>query len=398
MRHSLCYFIVLAAVWLISSCSKDELNRRGPIETSGEKPSVVTNVKVENGAGFAIITYTLPQSENLQYVMAKYAINETVTREAKTSRYGDTIRVDGFEKEGDYTVEIYSVSKSEVKSDPVIVTVSPRVPSFRTIASTLSLREDFSGVNITFQNPDESKIAVVVLAEDNNDEFIPVETFYTQVRNGSFSVRGYDTTRRVFGVYIKDRWNNHSDTLFKEIEPMFEQMLDKTKFRTYVLPDDQASAWGWAMTNLWDGKLEEPGFHTLQGALPRPHRFTFDLGVVAKLSRFKILQRTGEWLYGHGNPKEWAMYGSATVPDASGSMDSWIKLMDCYSVKPSELPSGQVSNDDIVHATGIDGLGEEFSFPISAPPVRYIRIEVYRNWGNTDFFHALEITFWGNPQ
>lgn len=398
MRNFINYTLILFTVILIGSCSKDDLNKREPIEKAGDKPGMVTDVKVVNGPGSAIITYSLPKSDDLQYVMAKYSINNTMVREAKSSRYGDTIRVDGFSKEGEYLVELYSVSKSEVKSDPVSVTVNPTVPSYRIIASTMNLNVDFGGVNVTFDNPDESKIAVVIVTKDNNDEFSPAETFYTQVKKGSFSVRGYDTSPRTFGAYIKDRWNNHSDTVYKEIEPLFEQVLDKSKFRQYVLPGDQPPGWGWVMNYLWDGKLEEPGFHTLQGALPRPHRFTFDLGVVAKLSRFKILQRKGDWLYGHGNPKEWVMYGSETAPDASGSMDGWVKLMDCFSVKPSELPAGQVSDDDINHAIGIDGLGEEFNFPISSPPVRYIRMEILKNWGNTDFFHALEITFWGDPQ
>jgi hypothetical protein len=47
---------------------------------------------------------------------------------------------------------------------------------------------------------------------------------------------------------------------------------------------------------------------------------------------------------------------------------------------------------------GVDGMGEEFVFPLSAPAVRYIRMEIHQNWSNTDFFHACELTFWGNPQ
>jgi hypothetical protein len=52
----------------------------------------------------------------------------------------------------------------------------------------------------------------------------------------------------------------------------------------------------------------------------------------------------------------------------------------------------------MAYARGSDGLGEEFVFPVGTPPVRYIRMEIIKNWSNTDFFHAYEITFWGNPQ
>ncbi len=398
MKNLIYYILILGILSFLSGCDKSDLNNHESISSDGEVPGLVTNVKVENGPGSAIITYTLPKSGSLQYVMAKYNINDNTVREAKSSRYGDTIRVDGFEKEGEYTIQLFSVSKSEQLSEPVSVKVNPTEPTFRTIAKSMVLREDFGGMNVTFKNPEESKIAVVILTKDHNGEFTPAETFYTQIKNGSFSIRGFEPEPRTFGVYIKDRWNNYSDTLFKEVTPLFEKILDKSKFRQYVLPGDQPAAWGWVMPNMWDNKLGEPGFHTLQGALPRPHKFTFDLGGIVKLSRFKILQRTGDWFYAHGNPKEWVMYGSATVPDPSGAMDKWIKLMDCFSVKPSGLPTGQVSDDDRNHAQGIDGLGEEFNFPINAPPVRYIRMEILKNWGNTDFFHALELTFWGDPE
>ncbi len=390
--------LVIFGLALLAGCTKTDLNKHYPIETGGPKPGIISNIKVINKPGAAIITYTLPDDANLQYVMAQYYINNTTLREAKSSRYTDTIHVDGFNKADEYTVTLYSVSKSEVRSDSVIVKVHPETPPYRTIAYTLKLNDDFGGVNVTFENSDESKIAIVIITKDNNNEFFPAETFYTQSKTGSYSVRGFDTIPRVFGVYIKDRWNNVSDTLFKEVHPMFERMLDKSKFRSYKLPFDQPSAWGWEMSNLWDGKTGEPGFHTLQGAEPHPHRFTFDMGVVAKLSRFKILQRSGDWFYGHGNPKKWIMWGTATEPNSSGTDEGWVNLMACESIKPSELPAGQTSNEDISHARGIDGLGEEFTFPLSAPPVRYIRMEILENWSGTDFFHALEVTFWGNPQ
>jgi hypothetical protein len=394
------FLILLITAFSFHSCSKGDLNSHAPIDTGGGAPGIVTNVHVTNLPGAAVLTYTLPKDDNLQYVLAEYSINSTTVRQAKTSRYNDTIFVDGFSASKDFTVKLYSVSKSEVRSAAVTATVHPGTPPFRTIAATIKMTDDFGGVNVTLTDSGEDKIALVVLTKDNNGEFAPVETFYTQIKNGSFPVRGFDTTTRVFGCYIKDRWNNNSDTVYKTIHPMLEQLLDKSKFRQYSLPNDQPSAWGWEMPYLWDNKLDlgGPGFHTLQGAEPHPHRFTFDMGVVAKLSRFKLLQRFDGYVYSHGNPHFFTMWGCATIPDASGSWNGWTKLMDCESIKPSGLPLGQTSDADLSYAMGTDGLGEEFTFPLSAPPVRYIRLELIKNWSGTDFFHAIEITFWGNPQ
>lgn len=399
MKKVVYHLFILLAVAGIYACSKTDFNKQEPIENDGVKPGIVTNVKVENNAGGAVITYSLPGDADLQYVLAEYNINSTTVRQAKTSRFSDTIRVDGFNKAGTYDVRLYAVDKSENRSDVVIAKVNPSTPPYRLIRNTLTLKEDFGGISIAFANPDEAKVAAVIITKDANGEFAPVETFYTQSKNGLFSARGYDPTPRVFGVYIKDRWNNNSDTLFKTVTPLFEKMLDKSKFKQYKLPNDQPAAYNWEMPYMWDGKTDEPGFHTLQGALPRPHRFTFDLGVVAKLSRFKILQRFNyNFGYNHGNPRSWIMWGTASLPDPSGSWDGWTKLMDCESIKPSGLPLGQTTNEDLEYAKGTDGLGEEFKFPITAPPVRYIRMEILKNWGGTDFFHAIEITFWGDTK
>lgn len=382
------------------SCTKD-LNDHNPIENDGVAPGVVSNVQVVNKPGAAVITYTAPKDNDLQYILAEYAINESTKRQAKTSRYNDTIFVDGFNKAGEYEVTLYAVDKGENKSGAVVVKVNPETPPYRNIAATLVINQDFGGINFTFDNIDEEKIAAVVVTKDNNGEFVPVETFYTQIKEASFSIRGYDTTERTFGVYIKDRWNNFSDTLFKTVTPFYETIMDKTKFRRYSLPLDQPSAWGWEMTALWDGVINQDyGFHTAQGAEPRPHRFTFDMGIVAKLSRFKILSRVN-WdpgYYGHGSPRLWTMWGTEDIPNPDGSWDGWTKLMDCESIKPSGSGPGMVTDEDKAHARGVDGWGEEFTFPLSAPKVRFIRMEIHQNWSGTDFFHAYEITFWGDPR
>lgn len=399
MKQTYSFLILILGVMAFWSCSKTDMNTQGPIEKDGTKPGAVSNVKVQNTPGGAVITYSLPADEDLQYVLAEYAINSTTTRQAKTSRFNDTIRVDGFVKAGEYDVRLYAVDRSENRSDELIVKVKPSTPPYRQIASSLTLNNDFGGVNVTFENPNEDKIALVILSKNTNGELEPIETFYTQTKQGSFSARGYDPQKRLFGVYIKDRFNNTSDTLLKEMSPFLEKKLDKSKFRQYILPNDQPSAYDWEMRYMWDDKTGEPGFHTLQGAAPSPHRFTFDLGAVAKLSRFKILQRIdGGWQYQHGNPQIFNLYGSAVIPNSSGSWDGWIKLGSFLSKKPSGLPLGQTTNEDIVYAKGSDGLGEEFLIPIAAPAIRYIRFEQIKNWGNTDFFHALEITFWGNTQ
>jgi len=65
--------------------------------------------------------------------------------------------------------------------------------------------------------------------------------------------------------------------------------------------------------------------------------------------------------------------------------------MDVESVKPSGLPVGQNSDEDLA----LMYKGEEFNFPSGAPAVRYLRFKINETWNKTTFFHIGELTFWG---
>src|SRR5690606_14879527 len=84
-----------------------------------------------------------------------------------------------------------------------------------------------------------------------------------------------------------------------------------------------------------------------------PQWFTFDLGVTAKLSRLVLFKRlSNAYLYNSGAVKRWTLYGSNN-PNPDGSFDeSWIFLMDCNSYKPSGLPPGENTNEDLEYARG----------------------------------------------
>jgi hypothetical protein len=171
--------------------------------------------------------------------------------------------------------------------------------------------------------------------------------------------------------------------------PIFEKLVDKSKFQAMLLPTDASDAYGWIMPNLWDSNFGDPGFHTPPGSL-LPQWFTFDMGTKAKLSRFKLWQRTdGGFLFDYGNPQKWEVWGSNN-PDADGGWTNWTKLLDCESVKPSGLPLGQSSSEDLAYAMA----GEQFVFPAGTPPVRFIRFKTLNTWSGNDFVHIAELSFW----
>jgi len=370
------------------------------------KPGVVTNLKVDNFEGGAYITYALPKADNLLYVLAQYKINDSISRQVKSSYYTDTIRVDGFAQSKEYDVTLYAVSRAEVKSDPIVVKVHPETPPYRTVSTTLSLLPDFGGVHVEAINSKEYPIGVVVISPDDNNEWSVIEQVYSSMDKVAFSVRGYDTTSREFAAYVTDPWGNRSDTLYATINPLFEMEFDKSKFREFRLPTDPPDGYGWVMPNLWDNNIGT-GYHTNPGS-GMPQTFTFDMGVTGKLSRHRVWHRGGQYAYAHGNPSKYAMWGSnnpvdIVLPsdvDVSGivpgdMVGNWY-FLGFFVIPPK--PSGKPSGDNTAEDLAANDAGFEFNFSLLPPPVRYIKFQTYESFSGGDFMHMMEITLWGTPQ
>ncbi|MGM9474848.1 DUF5000 domain-containing lipoprotein [Pedobacter sp. GSP4] len=383
----------LAVILLAWGC-KEDLGLTKPFSDDKIKPGIVANLAVVNKPGAARITYKIPNDNDLLYIKAVYEIRPGVSREVKASYSNDSLIVDGFGAAKPYEVKLYAVDKAENASDPVTITVNPLKPPFVNTLEQLVLANDFGGVSVGFSNPTQSDLGIVVITANKNNEETPVQTFYTKTKDGKFTVRGYEPKVRRFSAYIKDRFGNLSDTVYKDITPIFETLLDRFKFKKVELPSDRLFSYGWVMEGMWDDKYgEAQGFHTVLGA-GLPLWFTFDLGVTAKLSRFKKYDRREPYVFSHGNMRKYEIWGIATTPPADGSFTGWTKLGSYEAIKPSGLPVGQNTPDDIK----VNLAGEENNIDINNPPVRYIRIKMLQNWSNSDFVHVMEMKFWGNPQ
>ena len=383
--------------------------------TDKTKPAPVTNVKVSNFAGGAYITYTLPDSKNILYVQAQYSINDKISRQTKSSYYSDSLTVSGFAKSQDYKVVLYTVSRADVRSDSQVVIVHPDTPAYLKAMPTVTLEKDFGGIHVTAVNTFKAPIGVITITPDAKNKLQIVSQNYSQDDTISFSLRGYDTIPREFGVYITDDWGNVTDTLFSTITPIYEAQMDKSKFQAYSLPSDAVSDFGWVLPDLWDGNTGSPGFHTQQPIHPLvwPATITFDMGEVAKLSRYTIWDRgidgSGNWLWQAGAPQVWVMWGRTstpvdeTMPDLGSippvgttTPNGWINLgLFTLPPKPSGLPNPQYTNEDL--AIWNDGFS--YNFSLDLPKVRYIRFECIQNVSQVNtFFNVEEFTFWGDPR
>ena len=373
------------------SCSEE--NNRTPVTSDSTVPGQVSNVHVERLPGAVKLTYDMPDGQNLSYVKAECLINGVV-RQVKASSYVNHLTIDGFADSSVYTINLYSVNRSEKASEPVEIQAQPFMPPFREVFQNIRLYSAFGGAAINFENPHEADLAITIINIDSTGFWNSGETFYTKRQQGSFAVRGFDPVETRFGVYIRDRWNNYSDTLIMDLTPKFEEQLDRRNFRAVYLPSDSPSGFGWEIPFLWDGRLDEPGFHTLPDGT-WPQWFTFDLGAEggAVLSRCRFWQRQVN-AYGANNPRKLEIWGSMN-PNPDGSWDdSWTLLAECEAIKPSggDGPLGPVTAED--QQAILDG--DEFLFPDDIPPVRYLRIKVTLIWlAGNGCIHFVEMAYWG---
>jgi len=405
------WFLVLAmaATIIIPSCKREEL-ARVPISEDMTKPAAVTNVKVNNYNGGAYITYSLPNSANILYVLAKYQIRNGVSRETKSSYYTDTVNVEGFAKEADYEVTLYSVSRANVMSDPIKVNVHPKTPPYLLVRNALSMQADFGGINLQALNPLLKEVGVILTAFDPALNAMEVQDqHYTKTDTVMYSVRGYKSEARNFGAYVTDRFGNVSDTLKKTLTPLPEELLDKGKFSTYQLPSDSKIGFGWVLSNIWDNNINpsSSGWCTEPGAVLPPFVGTWDVGRSHKLSRFILWQKSDsdqKFAFGQGNPKFFTLWGSnvARPRDSQLPMSSpvgtvigdWINLGNFrFPDPPSGLPAlSHNAADNAFVAAGVN-----FNMPLSAPPVKYLRFATRETWSGGNFALFLELSLYGQP-
>src|SRR3546814_18531628 len=80
-------------------------------------------------------------------------------------------------------------------------------------------------------NQYEADLSLGVVTPDSTGTWAAAGIHYTQQPEIRFSIRGYEPVERKFGVFIKDRWGNTSDTLYSDNLPLFEEEIDRSDFK-----------------------------------------------------------------------------------------------------------------------------------------------------------------------
>ncbi|MBJ6366668.1 DUF5000 domain-containing lipoprotein [Snuella sedimenti] len=388
--------LLLVCTFILLACQEDY--EHNPITSDDVIPSAIENLSYTSINGGFDISYDLPSDKDLLYVKAVYENSKGEMAEVRASIYDNKIQILGFGDTSEKEVTVYAVDRSENVSKGVSFTASPLMPPVHIIKGAMEITPDFGGAKFKWVNEQQTPIAILLFAENEQGELENVHTVYTSQSETSHSLRGFESVPQPFAAVIRDRYDNFSDTIYpgtpdKLLTPLFEERLDKAKFQKVVLAnDDNWDAWEGDYWNAFDDDLGSI-VHT-QGDHPRPSIMTIDLGANVVLSRIKLFQRAPNqqhWAYTHGNPKSYTLYGAKELPGSDGNLDNWIKLRGCESIKPSGLPIGQNTDEDIAHFLA----GDEYTFEESVE-IRYFRLAVQETWDGAGFINFSELTFWGN--
>ena len=423
MNNKFLLAIIPFIFWMIVSCDNNaDLN--DPIGKSKDKPLPVTVKQIQNISGGALIEYELPKDDNINYVEAVYEINGRETK-TKASFFTSTLTLEGFTDVIDYPVSIYSVSFSEIKSDPVVITVSPTQPPFKAVAENLEVNPIFGGVKAIYNNPTKAYLQIAFFGKNELDKWQEYETLYTNLESGTFYVRNLEAVEQTFAIVCRDRWQNVSDTLSITATPLYEELADLSLIKSYPLPTDLTYEYPLAGVKthhtigsdagdvpiMWDGNTTAPFpsgayffFQNPATNIPYaglPSSISIDLGREYTLSRIVFWPRQSRatiayaQLYDFTHPKTFELWGSNN-PSADGAYDTWTLINKYESVRPSgNIAPGNANSTDLDRQTA--HTGENFDIPEGTPPYRYLRYKVLSTWGNQNYWSCSELQFYGSP-
>ena len=380
---------ILASLFLILALHAcRESSRVDMIDDSIPAPEKVTLKDVIPTAGGAVIKYSLPEDENLHCVKVVYERNGEIC-ENKSSRYVDSLVIEGYGDNEPKTAKVFSQAINGKLSEPVDISFTPLTPPVKAVEYEMDAT--FGGIKISLKgNDSNADLAMVVLVDSlvAQDGMAPREmdwedlyTYYISAKEATYLRTGLTTDTKLYGMYVRDRWGNHSDTLYWKITPWEEYQLPVDSWQWKPLPGDNTftytsgTVFSYLIDDLNSTIFRSPG-HDVKSYTG--YWITIDMGYVATISRYLL---RGSTAYNGRSVWWWQLYGSLD-PNPDGSLDeSWFLLDDRQYFKPSGYADdGSVG---IITEEDKNWFENVYEYPLAEPteavpdpqrPFRYLRL------------------------
>jgi len=386
---------LLVLMWLMMSCGEVE---KGQYAIDNVPPGQVSKVSVDNIKGGAIITYTVPDDEDLLYVKVLYTMSDGTPAEQKSSAYTSKITVEGLGRSQKQIVQLICGDRSGNESAPYLQEIEPLDAPIYDIQESMEMTEDFGGVMFTWKNPMMVNIVLTIYVLDEDNKFVEIDNVYSNFSSGQYNVRGFPSEEATFSVIVRDRWKNKTEMKSGTFIPLHEEKLDRFLFTRWNPVEIPYSVYGSQHIELmWNGITENETGFMCATTRPVPHSITFNMGQLAKLSRIKVWQRTnGTTLaFAIGNVRKFQMWGSPH-PNVTDEDSTWIFLGNFESIKPSDAPIGATNSvEELAYARA----GEDYNVQANRDvAVQYIRLHYLELWNALNGATICEIEIYGDVQ
>ena len=351
-------------------------------------PGKVTNVRVKNISGGAWVYYSLPSDNDLLGVKALMSFGEQ-PREAFSSRFSDSILIEGAPGIDEYTINLYTVDKSGNTSEPELAKIKPLTPPVELVRQSLEINNTFGGVFFTWDNESSADIAITVYTLNEEGAFEWYDAYHSNASEGKCIFRGLDPVVQPIRVEIRDKWMNYAESIEQSVEPLYEEEIiglnsntNQAIWRLYGIEDrtclyrgdlqDSRNISGNNNTfpKVVDGDMtdnwwmsEQPRINmyitTTDDQTMMPFYFIIDMGRSASYSRFKYWIRDRGPLMSAPTPDIFELWASNHVkapsevgdgsleenlkywtawPEVGGTdewKNDWVKISDCVIRFPS---------------------------------------------------------------
>jgi hypothetical protein len=418
------YTVVFVAVIAFCSCNDGVLKG-----ADGTPPGQITNVEFTplNGGGF--FTYTIPSDEDFLYVRAEYTIDNGETISKTNSVYSDTLFISGLGSVKEYAVNLYSVNRTNNRSQPVVVRITPLEPTAVAVLETVTVMPGFSSLVIDWDNPQRQTLTILATVTIGSREATLVHASNTL--RDRFTIPNLSGVPHEIKIRIRDMYGNETERIsFGEMTPLMDGAISKKQWSflrdnllfgdkwdyTEALPQNQrplpayehlwrADSMRNARETHYEGRIEKfwdnmydyaPAlnlnyFHT--GSQSFPFSYFIDMGRLIVASRLKVWQRDwSEQLYLSENVRTFEIWISDDNDPTDGIFDGWEYVGRYTIVRPS----------DPIVARNEARNGHEFMLypdnPRFTKPFRYLRFKAVEQAGdpnNPNSGCLSEITLFG---
>ena len=381
-------------IFAVNSCSKQDDGDTTP-------PSVLTIDSVTPTNGGGIISYTLPNDDDILYVRAEYTNSNGVDVSRASSSYNNSIEIDGLNQTTALTITLYVVDQNYNQSAPIYVELVPLDSFIYLVQESIEVNTDLGGFRITWENIQSKTVYVFVHINNGTEEEIRILS--SNNSSESIAVRGLPSEEITISTRIED-FDENSTTLEEKgtLTPLFEQVIDKSTWTLVASQSVNGNAWEGASVNFWDDVIDTTNNNSDNsyfmiwrdlngGSLDWPLDLVIDLNKNVKITRFTVWQRAF-WYNGPSdvpyyfqeeNMKSFNLY-------ASNDAQVWEELgqFDIGDPRDSEgnIPQSALDSAANGHEFELDEVSESF---------RYLKFRVTSNYGSEAYVNGSEITMYG---